>query len=66
MELHVSHDLRDETIESKARWFKSLSLEERMDFLCAIVDLILETNPQFIQRIHAQPTSGRVRVLKKA
>ena len=66
MELTISHDFRDESLESKAKWFKSLSVEERMDFLCEIFDMILETNPRFIKRIHAQPTSRRVRVLTKA
>jgi len=66
MQMHVSHDLQDETIESKARWFKSLSIEERMDFLCNLVDMILETNPRFIERLYAQPTTGSVLVLSKA
>jgi hypothetical protein len=62
----VSHDREKETPEAKARWFQSLSLEERMDYLCAITDLILENNPTAAARRYAQPTSRRVRVLTDA
>jgi hypothetical protein len=31
MELSVSHSRDQETLEAKTRWFKSLSLNERMD-----------------------------------
>lgn len=27
----ISHERKDETIEAKTRWFKSLSVSERMD-----------------------------------
>lgn len=50
MTLSVSHDRTQETAESKARWFQSLSLTERMDYLCAITDLILENNPHIARR----------------
>lgn len=63
MELTISHDRQQETPEAKARWFQSLSLEERMEFLCSMTDLILENNPQVLKRKNAQPVAGRVRVL---
>lgn len=64
MMLSVTHNRQQETPSAKARWFQSLSLEERMEYLCAITDLILENNPSIVTtRRHAQPTSGRVRVL---
>jgi WSTF, HB1, Itc1p, MBD9 motif 1 len=59
----VSHDRADENPEAKARWFQSLSLEERMTMLCSLVDLALHNNPKLIERKNAQPTQGRVRVL---
>lgn len=62
--LSVSHDRREETPEAKARWFQSLTLEERMNLLCEITDLALTNNPRLGQDRHAQSTSGRVRVLE--
>lgn len=44
----VSHDLLEETIEAKARWFRSLSLEERMEVFCQLTNLVLENNPEII------------------
>lgn len=63
--LGVSHDRREETIEAKAEWFRSLTLAERMDLLCAITDLALTANPLLGHQRHAQSTSGRVRVLEQ-
>jgi hypothetical protein len=60
----ISHDRADETPEAKARWFQSLSLEERMNVLCSLVDLALQNNPELAERkTNAQSTQGRVRVL---
>jgi hypothetical protein len=44
----VSHDLKEETPEAKARWFQSLSLTERMEMLCQFTDLVLENNPMIV------------------
>jgi hypothetical protein len=63
---YVSHDREEETLEAKARWFRSLSIEERMDYLCFITDLILENNPSVMDAKNAQPNKGRVRVVSKA
>ncbi|OLE55682.1 MAG: hypothetical protein AUG51_01725 [Acidobacteria bacterium 13_1_20CM_3_53_8] len=62
----ISHDLQEETPESKARWFQSLSLEERMEMLCFFTDLVLENNPMIVERKDAQPIAGRVLILSKA
>ena len=59
----ISHDREEESLEAKARWFQSLTLEERMDYLCAITDLILENNPGIVNQRNAQPIPGRVQVL---
>ena len=40
----VSHSRDDETPEAKARWFQSLTLEERADWLCEFTDFVLEVN----------------------
>ena len=60
----ISHDRQEETLEAKARWFQSLSLEQRMELLCAYTDLILRNNPEIIKRKDAQPVEGRVLVLE--
>ncbi|MBW8010429.1 MAG: hypothetical protein FVQ83_04190 [Chloroflexi bacterium] len=65
MEKIISHDRQEETPEAKARWFQSLTLEERMEMLCAFTDLILENNPHIVEQKDAQPIAGRVRVLTK-
>ena len=59
----IGHTRDLETPEAKARWFQSLSREERMDYLCEITDLILEINPSLAHRSNAQPTSRRIRIL---
>jgi hypothetical protein len=41
----ISHDIRDESLAAKARWFQSLPLEERMDVFVAFTNMILENNP---------------------
>jgi hypothetical protein len=65
MEGLISHDRREETPEAKARWFRSLSIEERMDMLCAFTDLILTVNPKIVESKDAQQIKGRVRILSK-
>ena len=66
MNLQISHDRNDETIESKALWFCSLSLSERMDVFCAFTDMALELNPQLADKKHAQPIKGSVQILSAA
>jgi hypothetical protein len=64
MKPSVTHDRKHESPLAKARWFQSLSLEERMDYLCAVTDLILENNPTLVTaKRNAQPASGRIQVL---
>jgi hypothetical protein len=59
----VSHDRSDESPEAKARWFQSLSLEERTAMLCSLVDMALYNDPKLAERKDAQPIQGRVRIL---
>ncbi len=58
MDLKISHDRSDETIEAKVKWFRTLNLSERMDMLCAYTDLALELNPQLPDKKYAQQTKG--------
>jgi hypothetical protein len=59
----VGHDRQQETMEAKTRWFKSLSLAERMEMFCSFVDLALSANPHVKDRGRAQPVAGRIQVL---
>ncbi len=65
MKKSISHDRIDETPESKARWFQSLSLKERAELLCQYTDMILSVNPKIVEQKDAQPIAGRVLVLSK-
>ncbi len=59
----LSHDRKDETIEQKTIWFRSLSLAERMEMLCSFTDLALTVNPKLQEIRRAQSSSGRVQVI---
>ncbi|MEW6742237.1 MAG: hypothetical protein AB1486_05720 [Planctomycetota bacterium] len=65
MFLGVSHDRDDETIEAKARWFQSLTLQECMRVFSELTDLILANCPTVMEQKDAQPVEGRVRVLSR-
>lgn len=59
----ISHDRADESLEAKARWFQSLSFEERMDVFVEFMDLVIVLNPSILHSTVPQPIPGRVRVL---
>jgi hypothetical protein len=61
----ISHEREEETIEAKARWFQSLSLEERAELLCQFTELILSANPRIVEQKDAQPIAGRILVLSE-
>ncbi len=61
----ISHDKRDESMDAKARWFQSLSLEERMNVFVAFTNLILENNPDIVKQKYVRPASERIRVISK-
>ena len=58
----ISHDIKEETIEAKVQWFRTLSLSERMELLCNFTDLALELNPGIAGKKDAQPIKGRVQI----
>lgn len=59
----ISHDIRDESLEAKARWFRSLALKERMDVFVAFTNLILENNPDVVKKEPLPRASDRVRII---
>lgn len=62
----ISHNRKEESIEAKARWFQSLSVEERMELLCQFTDMIISANPKIMEQKDAQPIKGRVFVVEFA
>ena len=67
MEFGISHDRSDHSFEAKARWFQSLTLEERMDIFCEMADLVLTVNPKLGEKKaleNARQIQGRVRILQ--
>ena len=66
MNSQISHDRNDETIEAKVKWFRSLSLSERMDMQCTFTDITFELNPELPEKKHAQQTKGRIQILSAA
>jgi hypothetical protein len=61
----VSHRLDDETPEAKARWFQSLTIEDRIEVFCAWTDVALALRPELVGLKDAKPVKGRVLVLEK-
>jgi hypothetical protein len=58
--LKVSHTTADEAIEAKTRWFRSLSLPERIALLCEYTDLALSLNPGLQEKGIAQSPNRRL------
>jgi len=61
----VSHNRNEESAEAKARWFRSLTMAERMEMFCSFTDMALTANPGLQENKHAQPVTGRIQVLSK-
>jgi len=64
MNLSVSHDRGDEDLDAKAKWFQSLTVNERMDVFVEMMDLIIGLNPSILEERDAESVPGRVRVLR--
>jgi hypothetical protein len=66
MEHTISHSFEEETVEAKARWFQSLSTQERMDLLCTYTNLILAADPQIVEKKDARPITDSIHILIKS
>ena len=64
MKLEVLHGWEAKTPEAKARWFRSLTVEERLETFCEFYELAVTLNPGLREKKHAQRFEGRVRVLE--
>ncbi len=65
MHASVSHERSAESPAAKARWFQSLTLAERMEYLCAITEMALSRNPDLADRRDAPTTQGRFQILRR-
>ena len=62
----VSYNIKDESIEAKVRWFKSLTIQERYQNFCDYTELALLLNPKLAEKKIDKPASGSICVLRKA
>ena len=62
----VSDNRGDESMAAKARWFQTLSTEERLEFLCELVDMALEVRPQLAEPADATSAEGSLRIVRAA
>ena len=62
----ISHDRAEETPEAKARWFQSLSVQERIEIFTAFTNLILSINPDVADKRDVRSVTGRIQILRKA
>lgn len=61
----IAHEWSEETPEARARWFRSLSVAERIEVLCAFTDMVLAVQPDIADRKDAQQTRPGVRILSR-
>jgi hypothetical protein len=61
----VTHDWSEESPEAKARWFQSLTVEDRMELLVEFTNLALHFHPEMARGRDARPIAGRVQVLER-
>ena len=66
MNKSITHDRREESIEAKTRWFRSLPLSERMEMFCSFTDMALTLNPDLADKKDAQQTERRIRIISAA
>ena len=62
----VKYGVAEETIEAKTLWFKSLSIQERIEVICAFSELAYDLNPKLAERPNDQPTGRSIQILSRA
>lgn len=64
MPFNVAHGFEQESPEAKARWFQSLTTQERMELFCDYTELVLTLNPRIADHKNAEQTARGVRILE--
>jgi hypothetical protein len=62
---YVSNTWDEENYAAKARWFGSLTIEERITLFCDLTELALSANPSLPEKKIVNSLTGRVQVLRK-
>ena len=65
MELLISHSWDEETMEAKAHWFQSLTMEQRFEVFCEFMTLIEELNPSVFREKNVTKPAGGLQVLTR-
>lgn len=66
MKLIISAEFVDESLVDKARWFATLSVEERIAWLDEWTEIILQNNPAVFNKFNDDSSfQGTVRLLRK-
>ena len=63
----ISHDWNEDSLTEQARWFSSLSLEERMQLFDEFTEFLLSVNPSLLDNkiSNAAPTEAHIRIVAK-
>jgi hypothetical protein len=64
LEPKVIQSREAETIQAKALWFKSLTVEERLDIFCEITEMALALHPELAQGTHVTPLPANTQVIR--
>ena len=62
----ISHGWKEETPEAKARWFQSLSPQERMDVFSEWMEIIFQNNPRIADYKDAEAIAKGFRILSES
>ena len=65
MKKKVTYDFKEESIEAKARWFRNLTMKERIQNLCDFTELALAINPKVGEKKIDKSFTGRIQILSK-
>jgi hypothetical protein len=66
MKVVMTDEFVDQSLLEKARWFATLSIEERMAWLDEWTEIILQNNPVAFQRFDDdKPIQGTLRLVRK-
>lgn len=61
----ISHSFESETPESKARWFQSLTMDDRARIFCEYYNLAKSLNPNLAEKKNARSAQTGVLILRK-
>ncbi len=59
----ISHDREEESPEAKARWFQSLSMDERAVLFNDMYEMIVAANPKILETKDARPPRKGLQII---